>query len=231
MADVLAVYTAITNGYDQLSDKQHPCQAKFVAFTDSNTKSKLWEIRPCCQEYKDPNRNAKKHKILSHEYLPDVEYSLWIDGTVHLLTSANYLVRHYLKEADLVVFKHPTRDCLYAEAQVCQDKNLDDPAVIQQQVDRYKAAGYPENNGLVEATIILRRHNESVKKFNELWWQEIQNGSRRDQISFNYVAKQTGIKLGYFDGYLTRRKMLTRYFSKRNHIGVREWADTSTPTP
>lgn len=219
----LIIYTAITNDYDQLVEKQPICDSNhFVAFTDKTYSNTQWEIRPSCREFTDANRNAKIHKILSHKYFPETEYSLWMDGTILLQTSTKYLIDKYIKNTDVAVFKHPTRNCLYAEAQVCQNKLLDDPQIIQQQIDRYKAEGYPENNGLVEATIILRRHTEQTKQFNELWWEEIKKGSRRDQISFNYAASKCNVKIGYFDGHLTRHNV-TKYFHKKNHLGVREW--------
>ena len=60
---------------------------------------------------------------------------------------------------------------------------------MRKQVDRYRKAGYPADNGLVSGAIIFRKNaSPTVKKINEDWWREIESGSVRDQLSFDYVA-------------------------------------------
>ena len=46
------------------------------------------------------------------------------------------LAQDYLKEADLALFRHPIRDCLYDEAHVCARQNKDDPGVMARQMNR-----------------------------------------------------------------------------------------------
>jgi len=69
---------------------------------------------------------------------------------------------------------------------------LDKPEIIKQQIDKYRKNNYPENNGLVSSKILFRRHNSVIASFNELWWNEIAIHSKRDQLSFNYVAWKSG---------------------------------------
>jgi len=38
--------------------------------------------------------------------------------------------------------------------------------------------------------LIIRRHNELVKRFNERWWAEITRWSPRDQVSFPVVRRE-----------------------------------------
>ncbi len=48
--------------------------------------------------------------------------------------------------------------------------------------------GYPRNIGTKETRVLYRRHSdEKIRQFDELWWWCIENYSRRDQFSFNYV--------------------------------------------
>lgn len=214
----IVIYTAICNGYDSL--KEQPPSARngvdFVAFTDSGENTKTWDVRPVCKDYKDPNRNAKIHKILSHQYFTDKRYSLWIDGsiTIDFPFAIEKLIEMYLADHDIAVFKHPDRNCVYQEANACLQQKLDDPNIIRKQIQKYTKEGYPSNAGLAECTVILRRHTDTIKRFNEAWWDEIRNGSRRDQISFNYVAKKLNVKIRYFPGNLRRRNFL---FVRGNH--------------
>lgn len=195
------VYTAITNNKDGLKENQRTDGAHFVAFLDQSARSSVWEIRRAHDGFDDPSRNAKIHKILAHHYFPNTEYSLWMDGAVSLRVPLRVLIDTYLTSSDLAVFRHPgEHDCLYREAGICKQFGLDDPKVIDKQVQRYRQAGYPEKFGLAECTVLLRRHTKKVAKFNELWWEEIKHGSKRDQLSFNYVVWKVGLKCNYFPG-------------------------------
>ena len=46
--------------------------------------------------------------------------------------------------------------------------------------------------------MILRRHTDAIRRLNEAWWNEIVRGSRRDQLSFNYVAWKLGLSYATF---------------------------------
>lgn len=220
----VVVYTAITNKSNDYDDlKEQPSTARntgvdFVAFLEAGIESKTWTCQQINKGLPDPNRNAKIHKILSHKYFPDKMYSLWIDGSVSIEFpfSIERLIEIYLADADIALFKHTERHCIYQEANICIQRRLDDPAIIKKQIEKYTKDGHPSNAGLGECTILLRRHTEQIKAFNEAWWQEIVAGSRRDQISFSYLARKMGIKIRYFPGHLRSPNYLfTRELHKR----------------
>ncbi|MGH7789804.1 MAG: glycosyltransferase domain-containing protein, partial [Candidatus Binatia bacterium] len=198
------VYTAITDAYDDLKEQPHrrANQAEFVAFLDEPRESQTWRTYPIHTAFADPTRNAKIHKILSHRYFPAADYTLWIDGSVTIRADRplQRLIDTCLAECDVAVFRHRMRTCVYQEASVCVERQLDDPEVIWQQICRYTAAGFPPNAGLGECCVILRRHSPAVRAFNEAWWEEIAHGSRRDQLSFDYIASTLGLRYAVFDG-------------------------------
>ena len=216
----IAVYTAIsnvTNNYDKLKEqKRHGDGVEYVAFLEEKEASKTWDFRRMHDEFGDPNRNAKIHKILSHRFFPDKKYTLWVDGSVNISFpfSVKRLVDIYLQDCDIAVFKHPDRNCLYEEANVCIQRKLDDENTIRKQMRKYTSEGYPSNVGLAECTVILRRHSPKIIDFNEAWWDEIKNGSKRDQLSFNYVARKTMTKIKFFPGHVGLENYL---FHRFNH--------------
>jgi len=222
----VVVYTAITNktnDYDNL--KEQPPNTRsvdFVAFLEAPQESKTWESRQINKNFPDPNRNAKIHKVLSHRYFPDKLYSLWIDGsvTIDFPFSVERLIEMYLSDCDLALFKHSERNCIYQEANICIQRKLDDTQTIRDQIQRYTKNGYPTNNGLGECTVLLRRHTDQIKAFNEAWWSEIQNGSKRDQISFSYLTHKMGVKFKYFPGHLRAENYLFRrdFHKKQSRI-------------
>jgi hypothetical protein len=149
--------------------------------------------------------NAKMHKILPHRFFPYAEYSLWVDGSVEILPGTNIqeLIDTYLKDADICVFKHPWRNCLYEEANVCLERKLDEKEKILSQIDFYKWDNYPEDNNLYECGAILRKHTSGTNIFNEMWWEEITRYSKRDQLSFPYSANKAHIQVNTFPGHLS----------------------------
>ena len=211
------VYTAITGGKDTLKDTQNTLGAKFVAFTDKPFESKVWERRDACNEFTDPVRNAKKHKILPHLYFPDAEYSLWIDGSISLKVPLDDLIHKYLQNTDIAMFPHPYRNCLYDEALTCITLGLDNPDTIKKQVEEYNLEGYLPRRGLFETTVILRRHTNEIRAFNETWWDEIVWGSRRDQISLPYVLHKTATDVAIMEGYV-HDEGGNKYFGYEGHL-------------
>lgn len=214
------IYTAIFGGYDQLPDPEYiPSGWDFVCFTDSNIQSNIWDVRPTPAIYKDPTRNARKHKVLPHRWFPNYEYSLWVDGNILIRENINELLS-YLDNYDIAVHDHnqnaDARDCVYKEAEAIlnfgrinsqKDPSAgtkawkDNPKIITKQVNDYYNSGYPPNNSLAVTMQLLRRHNTvECKKFSERWWEEIKYRSKRDQLSFNYTSWVTNVPFVYFKG-------------------------------
>lgn len=197
MGAVNVVYTAIVGRYDVL--KPHPLVrgVRFVAFLDDCQRREVegWEVRSLLSCSDDPVRCARRYKVLAHEVLPEADYSLWVDGSVQIRDGFDWdaVVGTYLESHDLAMYRHYCRSCAYAEAEVCAQLGLDARETIARQVRRYETEGYPRDCGLVETGIIFRRHTPVVEGVNVAWWREICSGSRRDQLSFNYVLWKLGV--------------------------------------
>jgi hypothetical protein len=217
----IVVYTAISKGYDSLAPVLPLWRnnARFVAFLEEPHEAPGWEVLPLCRTFTDSCRNAKIHKILPHRYFPDADYSLWIDGSVVLKSQLpiQQWPEEFLSEHDLIVFKHRWRDCIYAEGEWCMKQKLDLIDVIDEQMEKYFDEGYPMQNGLAHCLVLFRRHCPKVKHFNEAWWREINAHSRRDQLSFNYVAHKQRFNFAHFPGNIGN----TPHFAWRKHTGPR----------
>ena len=224
------IYTAIAGGYDNLKPPRGDLPTDGparLAFVDNpvlceGTSCPGWQIEPMASICMDPLMQAKSYKVLAHRMLPPgTEFSLWVDGSMEFSSGLHpgELARLYLQDADLALFKHPIRDCLYDEAHRCNVGKMDDPGVMARQMNRYRAQGYPRNNGLAECAVILRRHTPAVARLNEMWWKEIVDGSRRDQLSFDYVCWKLGMKYVLFPG--TRHTCME--FKTYRHIKARNF--------
>lgn len=198
------IYTAIAQNYDNLQPHPPIKNCQFIAFVDNPEKFSIkgWELRKLIPFHSDPVRNAKQYKVMAHEHLPSTAYSLWIDGNISIKEGfdLNTLINTFLKKHDLALFKHSKRNCIYREKQTCCKQLLDDPSVINKQIDRYHSEGFPENYGLTENRIILRRHTSLVTQLNVTWWKEICDGSRRDQLSLMYSLWKTKATFTFLPG-------------------------------
>lgn len=193
--DRLAVYSAIFGTRD-LPREVPEGPFDFYLFTDQNVAIKRGTVVRMDPPFKDPKRSAGWVKTNFPKQLLDYSTIFWVDSSIKLKTVEG--LSEFLTSADIAVFPHPERKCIYSEASICIVSCRDRWDFIQTQISRYKAEGYPENNGLVSSGGLLRRNTEAVRLFNELWWGEIQRGSRRDQLSFNYVAWKLGMKYSEF---------------------------------
>ena len=64
--------------------------------------------------------------------------------------------------------------------------------MIETQVGRYKAEGF-DCTDLVESNFLMfRLDHPKLAAFLNAWWTEIECGSRRDQLSFNYAMRKAG---------------------------------------
>lgn len=185
MKDIV-VYSSICGKIDDLQTKQNWGKADWVLFTDQKYKGGNWDVRPLQFKAESTRRTARYHKTSPHILFPDYQYSIWIDGTIELLVSPESLVRKYLKYSDIAVLNHPDRNCIYKEAGVCIKMGLDDEKTILKQMDEYKRNNYPDNNGLAETKIVVRKNCSIVNEFNKRWDEKIRTRSLRDQLSFDY---------------------------------------------
>lgn len=223
------IYTAIIGGYDKLIEpKFKPNGWDFVCFTDRELESDTWEIRNTLPLYTDNTRTARKHKLLTHRYLPEYDFSLWVDGNINIVGDPIELLP-YIDNCNYATYDHnqnilDPRKCIYEEARVILnfgDINMkrnpekgmgnykDNPDAIKKQMIKFKEDGYPENNGLVVQMEVLRRHNEmDVIEAMESQWDILKYYSKREQLSFNYIAWKNHLRFEYIEG----DSRLNKYF-------------------
>ena len=140
------------------------------------------------------------HKALARE-VTGYDASLWIDGSVDVVgANIQQLVESHLEGHDLALFRHPTIDCVYEGGRFAVRCGKEDPAVMEKHLDRLRAEKFPARAGLGETGVLFRRGSAKVTEFNELWWTQIRDGSRRDQVSFNYCVARLGLRLSYING-------------------------------
>lgn len=207
----VAVYTCLFGGYDQLlTPLQRSPNCDYYCFTDDATlTSDFWQIRLLMADDSanaastpaDPQRFSRQPKILPHRYFPDYDASLYLDANLLLIGDLDDYIARYHRHSPLLLLKHGERDCLYEELQACLEGQRDDPATMIQQVERYRSEGFPPHFGLAVGSFIYREHNNpQVIALMELWWQELSQGSKRDQLSLSYCLWKQNVSADFYYG-------------------------------
>ena len=213
----VAVYTAIFDNYDELKEPEViDSGVDYFCFTNNKTlKSGNWNFIILQHLYRDSRMSSRVLKILSHKIMMNYDFSVWVDGSCTVVSSIVDFVFNFCEGENICAFKHRARDCIYQEARACQLLGKDKSSIISKQMDWYKSLGYPNNNGLIETTILVRRNNEKdVKTLNEEWWNIVDNFSNRDQLSFNFILWKYGIE----NKVLGPDPLITSFFYIKPHL-------------
>ncbi len=182
---MLTVYSAIYGGRDIFHPpKWSGAGVAFVLYTDDpSLRGRPGVIVDMQPKYKPPLM-ARWHKT----HPPDGD-SLWIDGIYQLIADPRPLLAGIT--TDVGLRPHPKHACLYHEAIKCAARKKDKPRRILRQAMRYITDGYPSVKGLWMGGMIYRPAS-SPREWQDLWWDEIRQGSCRDQISLPYALWKTG---------------------------------------
>lgn len=197
----ITVYTCIVGDYDYLlTPKVIPDGVRFYCFTDKpRRKVAGWQMLPLVQpsSVTDPVLINRYHKFFPYKVLPSVDYSLYVDGSIHIVGDVTTWVKKFTsKEIGMVCLQHPVRRTVFDEVERCEEAGLfsqEDVRLAQQQLADYCEEGMPAMQRLSENTVLLRAHDHpDLETAMELWWQQLNIYTKRDQLSLPYVIWKTG---------------------------------------
>lgn len=177
------VYTAIYGGYDKLwQPRQLNKNWEYRCYTDKPLDGKAWKI--IGKKFPDiSDAKASKYIKIMHP-VGNFDSILWVDGSIEIIGDLNEFINK-LPEGDLVIPKHPFNNTLKQELDACIRMNKDDHEVMKQQVESY--GDFPPYVH-TQNTIILKRGD---LKASSIWWKEVKNRSKRDQLSFGWSMYKT----------------------------------------
>lgn len=195
----ITMVTAIFGGIDR--KKIVPDQSLFVNEMFFDEKSMFpYKINGMFSD----RTKALFFKAQTHKFT-DADIIIWVDGKIQILsdTFVEQCVSALGMDYGVAILKHNKRSCIYEEVsyieKMIEEKNLYltkryAHRPIREQVERYRADGYPEGNGLNDCCIICRRNNSIVNAMFDDWWQECKIGLF-DQVSIKYQAWKHGVPI------------------------------------
>lgn len=224
----IAVVTAIAGGKNRLKDPATVFpSADYHAFCDEDHPDvNVWKIHPLPRWSADakfgPRRDAKLPKILPELILPGYDYYIWHDPTNELVVDPIFVLDFLPPDGALqmAVFKHRHRKCIYQEAKEVLKFSLDIPENVRSQVREYKSRGFPEDKGLYELGIILKKPGNDSLKLSLSWWEQVNRYSSRDQLSFPFSLWHCGFdKLAILPGNVVDND----FFPRVSDHQIRHW--------
>lgn len=200
----VALVTCLLGKYDTLRSIKEFQGFDAICFSDQEFDDSLgWTVKQIHQSYSTVDeriRICRQIKIKIHEYLPNYDIWIWADLSLQWVVSPLTMLK-FLGQNEIATFKYNKRDCLYEEGYACIQRGKDNTYLISKHMQKYRNENFPTNYGLVETTVLIRKNNKSTIEFCNEWWDEIKNGSRRDQLSFNYVCWKLGRNYDIIPGH------------------------------
>ena len=184
----LAVYTALTGGYDDLRQPETVrTDADYICFSNDIREEKVgaWTIRPIPFENRDLVRVSRFPKLNPHLVLPEYETSLYVDANVLVTKDLGEAVNRALaSQTPCAMVPHPDRKGVYEEGMFLIRHSMGEPFKVYRQIKELVRTGFKDDAGLFVCSLIFRRHlDPRVIAFSENWWRRFQAGAKRDQLS------------------------------------------------
>ncbi len=196
----IAVYTGVFGNYDRYLEplvKPDNIDYYYISENKPDVDTKCtWidshSIVPT--EIESPIKQNRYIKMHPHLIFPNYKYSLYFDANIQIVGDVSELFHDSCY--GIAVPHHWRRDCLYYEAMTVSNYKRVDPNDVIRQIRRYIVEGFPLHYGLAELCIIAREHNnpKCIDVMNT-WWNEFNNESQRDQLSFPYALWKNDILL------------------------------------
>jgi len=214
------VYSIIISKYDEISSFNKQKGYNYFLFSDFNYKNTNWTIIPISKLIKKTNisriKMTRYFKFFPHLFFKHYELSIYIDASYIIRGDLNELLLRALNPSfDLYFLQHERRNKIFQEFSAVIKFKKDTKESVERVKKRYIKENFPDNLGLTENCIIIRKHNnKNIIKLMKLWWNEIKAYSYRDQLSLNYVIWKSKLNLKIY--YLSKRFMID-YFSFKLH--------------
>jgi len=193
----ITFFTCATGGYERpLPFEGRVDGARYIFFSDKPepVQQAQWELRSLAVEADTPIKTARRHKTQPHAILDECDIAVWIDGNIAVTGDVASLIAQTLEnDAAFGVVPHPYRSNVKAELSALLDNDMDVGDVLRKQYARYVEEGFPDNGGLTETNfMVMDLRRPEARKALDIWWQEIKDNSRRDQMSFDYACWKAG---------------------------------------
>ena len=191
------VFTILLGNYDKVHTLIKQNGYDYFMITDQKFKndSKInWTILKINTENKHKNKIEiiKKQRFIKthpHLFFKNYDLSVYADATYDIIGNLDeFLLRILSPNKSIYLLEHPDRNSINNEYDAVVLCKKETKKVVAHLKKIYNKEKFPDNNGLAETCLIVRKHNDiNCVHFMEQWFHEIKHNSHRDQLSFNYI--------------------------------------------
>jgi hypothetical protein len=181
------IYTVLLNGYDDFRCSALSEGFDHYIFTDNlNLYVEGWNVI-LVKPKPDIKKQSREIKINIHKFIKADIY-VYLDANYELVSDISHFVRSYFDGfgGGFLTVRHPSRACMYQEADKIIELGKADESVVNKQVEAYRLDGKPNNARLFACGFFIR--DQSFNKFCEKWYKEVEKHCHRDQLSFAYLV-------------------------------------------
>ena len=185
-------YTSVFGGYEPIWPPHSPDAAvDYVLVSDTATPVRGWthqSVDP--SNFETPRLANRFHKMRFHESLPADHLSVYIDANIRPVAPLLPLLEYFDKsDGDIGLYRHYSRHSVRSEAQACLKRNkVEHPEAVEPELSFYESEGFPDEDGLWEGSIIVKRHDSTkLDAAMAEWWELYSRFQTRDQFSLPYI--------------------------------------------
>lgn len=193
----VALVTAIIGDFDALFLPRHlEGEVDYYCFSDTLSDGYgVFHIYKPPYIDADPRRTARYIKTNLLKYIDGYDYVVWVDANVEINVKVTELVQRVSNSSHtLGAIQHPVRNNLFEEAEEILAWKLDDECLVKEQIARYEYIHNLRSAPLIESNVlVLDARDEKIHNFMRIWWNEINNFSRRDQLSIGYALAEAKV--------------------------------------
>lgn len=198
MSKRLAIYTALTGGYDTLRQPESVRKdADYFCFSNDIPEEHVgvWQIRPITFSGSNPVLASRFPKLNPHLVLPEYDVSLYADANLTLAPELDEAIdRSLAGESPCAMVPHPNRTGTFEEGLFVLRHSMGNPFRVYRQMLKLARSGFRDDAGLFVCSLIFRRHlDPCVIAFSEGWWRRFLAGAKRDQLSVMPALEEAGL--------------------------------------
>lgn len=167
---------------------------KYIAFTNrKDLTSDFWNVK-VIEKHDDKSFRMMSRFLKwnpTQAPLPEYTHSLWMDSQCYFTAEPKAIVEHYLGDKfHTAIHHHTDLQSVFVEGMVTSYvyKN-DKPSIVNRQLERYFEDGMPYTYDHYETGILLRKNTKESNELSSAVYEELSNGSIRDQLCTPYVIK------------------------------------------
>ena len=215
----VVVYSCLIGDYDQVATFNKQKGYDYILFTDLKIKNTNWSVFPIPDEVLKLNvsdiKKQRYMKIHPHKFFRNYDLSLYIDANYVIKGDLDDYLINTLNPIDHIYIPHLQFGKGIKQAiEKAIEKKLDDSNLLKEVMDRYNKLNILSKSGIVNAGLIIRKHNtKDCIKLMEKWWEEVRDYSHVDGFAFNYAGYKTGVRFLY-----TSYQFALFYFNQSQHL-------------